>query len=63
MTKVLIVEGNTGEIIKRNQNAGLKLAWERYRDAISLHAPNIEFSVAMPLAARFDVRYARSGGD
>ncbi|MEM7067485.1 MAG: type 1 glutamine amidotransferase [Pseudomonadota bacterium] len=61
MVKILIVEGNTSEIILKNRKAGNKLAWERYRDALSLHEPEAEFLVTMPYAA--DLMVAPVGHD
>ena len=50
MTKILIVEGNSGEIIKSIRALGLSLGSDRYRDALGLHTENVSFDVSIPFA-------------
>lgn len=46
--RILIVEGNTGEIITRTRDAGSETAAERYRRSLALHAPQAQFGISVP---------------
>jgi len=50
MTKILIVEGNTAEIVLGNRDAGIQEANERYRDTLRLHDKEIETAASIPFA-------------
>lgn len=48
--RLLIVEGNSEEIITGDEALGSQAAWKSYREALQLHAPEAEFDVSFPYA-------------
>lgn len=50
MLKILIVEGNTPDLIIKSRQTGRQLGSERYRDSLALNAPDAIFATSMPLA-------------
>ncbi|MEM9277916.1 MAG: type 1 glutamine amidotransferase [Pseudomonadota bacterium] len=48
MTKILIVEGNSGEIIRTKHENGLKIGSDKYHEAMALYTPDTEFDVSIP---------------
>ncbi|MGI9351086.1 MAG: type 1 glutamine amidotransferase [Rhizobiaceae bacterium] len=50
MTKILIVEGNSGENIRAIQRSGLPLGSDKYRHALNLYAINAAIDVSIPYA-------------
>lgn len=48
--KILIVEGNTGEIISQTRKANSATAYERYQQSLALYASDAEFHVSAPFA-------------
>jgi GMP synthase (glutamine-hydrolysing) len=49
--RILIVEGNTPELITRSQALGRPLAWQTWETAIRLHERDAEISVVYPYSA------------
>jgi len=47
---VLIVEGNSEQLLAANAARGFRQASEGYRDALALHAPSLAYSFAYPFA-------------
>ncbi|MEM9329756.1 MAG: type 1 glutamine amidotransferase [Pseudomonadota bacterium] len=56
MLKILIVEGNSGEIIEEKRRSGVPIGSDLYRDALSIHAPEFQFDVSIPYAAHLQDR-------
>ena len=50
MTKILIVEGNSAEIIRSKRENGLPIASDKYIEALSIHAPDARYDVGIPYA-------------
>lgn len=59
MTKILIVEGNSAEIINKKRKNGLPLGSDKYREALELHAPDAIFEVGVPHAVAMEDRETR----
>ena len=54
MANILIVEGNSLEIIERNTKANIKIAFKCYQEALAIHMPEASFEVAMPFATNLE---------
>jgi GMP synthase (glutamine-hydrolysing) len=50
MFNILVVEGNSLEIIERNRNENIALASTCYMNSLQLHVADANFEVAMPFA-------------
>jgi len=48
MLNILIIEGNSREIIERNRSEGIDLASTCYKNALSIHAPEANYDITMP---------------
>jgi GMP synthase (glutamine-hydrolysing) len=54
MLNILIVEGNTAEMIAAEDAAGRKGGHTSYRDSLALHAPDASFSFIYPFSPELD---------
>jgi GMP synthase (glutamine-hydrolysing) len=54
--RILIVEGNTEELMRRNEGMGRPLAWQTWETALRLHAPDAHVEIAFPYSAERDGR-------
>jgi GMP synthase (glutamine-hydrolysing) len=56
--RILIVEGNTPELMARSQAIGRPLAWQTWETAIRLHEPDAHIEVSLPYAPQLDRKHA-----
>ena len=55
--RILIIEGNSEELLVRNEGTGRPQAWQTWLDAIRLHRPDAAIDVAFPYATERDGRH------
>jgi GMP synthase (glutamine-hydrolysing) len=58
--RILIVEGNSEELIARNEQSGRPQAWQTWETALRLHRPDADVDVTFPYAAERDGRHGRA---
>jgi len=52
--RILIIEGNSEELLARNERSDRPQAWQTWRNAIRLHRPEASIDVAFPYAPERD---------